>query len=471
MAGELATPFKVRIAVHGFIPVTAEERAIKDTQVFQRLRRISQLGMTSLVYPSANHSRFEHSLGAMHVAWRIAKNLQLSVSEQRMIRLASLLHDIGHGPFSHISENVVDELTGLEKTHEYYGGVVVLHNPEIKELISVEDRQEISRLIVPIQSTDRVFPIPVPFLRNRSLQKDIVSGPADADKMDYLLRDSHHCFVKYGEFDLEKIVDSTVVIRSAGVEQLGFREDAVWALEQMLLARHHMHRQVYSHPTRLGTDAMLIRSMKDAINGGLLPEEAFNWEHWKGRPEEFQEAYLKWDDGKLLDQLAGIQGIPGDLARKLVRRDLLKESFRMELQSLVRRYEIPEPFIGQVLDDTLFTREGITSMEESISQQIGQEPRLVVLTLESVKNPTFRPPAYRMEQEWLPEDIMLKDEDGGNVSFVNVSEVFGGTREVERNYLTVYCPLPSEPISRDGVKATVASTLVEQLRSFYEELN
>ncbi len=289
--------------------------------------------------------------------------------------------------------------------------------------------------------------------------------------MDYLLRDSHHCFVKYGAFDLDKIVDSTVAIRSAGVEQLGFKEDSVWALEQMLLARHHMHRQVYGHPTRMGTDAMLIRSMKDAINGGLIPENDFNWEHWKGKPEEFQEAYLRWDDGRLLDRLIEIREIPGDLARKLVHRDLLKEAFRMELQSLVKRFEIPEPFIGQVLDDTLFTRERITSIEESVSRRIGQEPRLVILTLESVKNPTYRPPAYRMEQEWLPKDIMLRDEDGKNVSFVNVSEVFGGSREVERNYLTVYCPLPSEAISREKVKATVTTTLVDGLRSFYEELN
>ncbi len=167
MVGKLDFLFKVRIAVHGFIGLTAEERAIKDTQVFQRLRRISQLGMTSLVYPSANHSRFEHSLGAMHVAWLIAENLQLSKSELRIIRLASLLHDIGHGPFSHISENVIDELTGLEKTHEYYGGVIVLHNPEIRELISDEDRQDICQLIVPIQSANPEFPIPVSFLRNR----------------------------------------------------------------------------------------------------------------------------------------------------------------------------------------------------------------------------------------------------------------------------------------------------------------
>lgn len=472
MVANLEFPYKIRLSVHGLIPLTSQERAIQDTTVFQRLRRITQLGMTSLVYPSATHSRFEHSLGTMHAAWRISRNLQLPASEQRIIRLAGMLHDVGHGPFSHISENVIDDLTGLPKTHEYYGGATILHHPEIKELIDEKDRDAICQLIVPIQTSDRKFPFQISYLRNRTLAKDIISGPTDADKMDYLLRDSHHCFVKYGEFDLQKILDSPVSIHSAGVEQLGFEEDAVWALEQMLLARHHMHRQVYGHPTRLGTDAMLIRSLREAIDGGEVPEADFNWNRWtEESAQAFLEAYLLWDDERLLMRLAEIEGPPGVIANRLLRRNLLKAAFRMELQDLVRRNEIPEHFIGQLLDESLFTRDRIALIEEHIADGIEQDPHMVIFTLESVKNPTYRPPAYRMEQEWLPEDIMLRTETGENIAFANVSEIFGGAREVERNYLTVYCDLPAQKEKRDMIRETVKDTLIEQLQYFYEELN
>ena len=310
------------------------------------------------------------------------------------------------------------------------------------------------------------------YLRNRTLAKDIISGPTDADKMDYLLRDSHHCFVKYGEFDLQKILDSPVRIRSAEVEQLGFEEDAVWALEQMLLARHHMHRQVYGHPTRLGTDAMLIRSLREAIDIGDVPEKDFNWNRWtEETADDFLKAYLQWDDEKLLMRLAGIEGVAGVLANRLLKRDLLKDAFRMELQDLVRRNEIPEHYIGQLLDESLFTRDRIASIEESIANRIQVDPRMVILTLESVKNPTYRPPAYRMEQESLPEDIMLKSEEGENIAFANVSEVFSGSREVERNYLTVYCDLPSQRGEREETRGAVKDALIGQLEYFYEELN
>src|SRR5215216_4617520 len=100
-------PFRIRDPIHGFIELTPRERAAADTPIVQRLRSISQLALTYLVYPGARHTRFEHSLGVCHVAGRLADELELPARDARTVRLAALLHDIGHGPFSHVSENVL----------------------------------------------------------------------------------------------------------------------------------------------------------------------------------------------------------------------------------------------------------------------------------------------------------------------------------------------------------------------------
>ncbi len=463
--------YKVRIAVHGLIPVTEEERSIVDTQVFQRLRRIRQLGMTDLVYPSANHTRFEHSLGTMHVAGLIASSLNLSDAALRTIRLAALLHDIGHGPFSHVSEDVIDRLAGLDKAHEYYGAATVLHHPEISGILNQNDRKAVSQIIVPLHSADREYPLPIEYQKRRTLEKDIVSGPADADKMDYLLRDTHHCGVKYGEFDLDKVVSSTLRLRHAGQEQLGFSEDAVWALEQMLLARHHMHRQVYGHETRAVTDAMLSRSMEDGIVQGHIPRPDFDWNSGPANPGTFLENYLQWNDQKLLQALVESPGTVGELARRLQERHLLKAAFRMELEEMVNRYGLAPSTSALLLDKHIFTREVISSVEGAIAEAIELNPRLVILALDSVKNPTYRPPASRMEVEFLQRDIMLQNENGQNVPFTRASEIFGSVMEVERNYLTVYCPMDVSGREREGIVVTVEKILFQELQDFYTNLS
>ncbi len=466
----MGSEYEVRIAVHGLIPVTEDERGIKDTSVFQRLRRVKQLALTDLVYPSANHTRFEHSLGAMHVAGKIAQRLDLPDDEKRIVRLAAMLHDIGHGPFSHVSEDVIDKLVGLEKTHEFYGAAVVLYHQDFAGLLSQEDRVAISRLIAPVQSTDPIFPIHIEYLKRRTLLKDIVSGPADADKMDYLLRDSHHCGVKYGTFDLDKVVAAAVPIRTLGEMQLGFEEDAVWALEQMILARHHMHRQVYGHTTRAITDAMLSRSMALGFDAEALSSKDFDWGSGKKNPADFLNRYLAWDDQRLLQALVDAPNAAGDLASRLLQRRLLKEAFRMELKEMVARHNFAPDVLSLFLSRRRFTKNAVDGIEKAISEMIAVEKHLVFVTLDSVENPTYKPPAYRMEVEVLPKDIMLQREDGSNLPFLSASEVFATGMEEQRNYLTVYCPMDGlTDAKRDERKAAIEASLIEGLKGFYDE--
>jgi len=113
---------EIRDPIHGFINRRPREQQIIDTRLFQRLRGIKQLALASLVYPGALHTRFDHSIGAMHVAGRVAEKLNLAPEEQTVLRLAALLHDVGHGPFSHVSEEVLKGLSGKKQIHEQLTG-------------------------------------------------------------------------------------------------------------------------------------------------------------------------------------------------------------------------------------------------------------------------------------------------------------------------------------------------------------
>ena len=162
--------------------------------------------MAFLVYPGTLHTRFDHSIGVMHIAGRICDRLKqfdkITDAECKRIRLAALLHDIGHGPFSHVSEHLLDKYapdqangeSTLEKIHEKITVDIIKNDSEIRTVLSDEEREFVVEMIE--GKTTRDF------------RRDIVSSDLDADKMDYLLRDSYFAGVKYGTYDLEKIIES-----------------------------------------------------------------------------------------------------------------------------------------------------------------------------------------------------------------------------------------------------------------------
>lgn len=122
----------IRDPIHGMIALAPAEWAAVDTQVFQRLRGVRQLAMTHLVYPGALHTRFEHSIGVCHVAGLLARRLELSPEEAQVVRAAALLHDVGHGPFSHVSEQVIDDLAGIHGVHEAISAFLIRNDPGIR---------------------------------------------------------------------------------------------------------------------------------------------------------------------------------------------------------------------------------------------------------------------------------------------------------------------------------------------------
>jgi len=289
---------KIRDPIHGFISLTSKELEIVDSPIFQRLRGIKQLAFAHLVYPGALHSRFEHSIGVFHISSLIAKSSSLGLGKEDVdiVRLAALIHDIGHGPFSHVSEEALEiycdkekiekRLKGdREKIHELITEDIIL-NSKLCDIIGKRDCEIIAKLLSSGYGDPAL--------------KSIVSGPIDADKQDYLLRDSYYCGVKYGVFDLHQLHKefATIIDPSGEGKRLGISVDGVIALEQFVLAKYYITTQVYRHKIRLITDQMLIRAICLGIDYDNI-EELCKLYSYDGS-SDFIDNYINWDDARFL---------------------------------------------------------------------------------------------------------------------------------------------------------------------------
>jgi HD superfamily phosphohydrolase len=237
--------------VHRCIQVTELERELIDTPIFQRLRRIKQLAGAHLVYPSAQHSRFEHSLGAMHLAGLAGEHL-FSLNELdnyvQELRVASLLHDVGHGPFSHLSEEVVKMRTNRD--HEGIGKEIIC-----KTLIGdiLSDYGYSPRKIANLSSGQT----------NLKFMNEIIAGGISADLMDYLPRDSLFTGAEYGKIDYNRIINSFAVVRGSSI---ALQRSALYSFESMLISRYEMFKAVYFHKTVRAAEVMLLHSLHLAYN-------------------------------------------------------------------------------------------------------------------------------------------------------------------------------------------------------------
>lgn len=233
---------------------------VLDTPAVQRLRYIRQLGHAFLVYPGATHTRFEHALGAYHLTRRALASLeergelaQVTERDCIAIRLAALLHDIGHYPFSHALEEA-----GFP-SHEAQG-VALLARGELSErLVEIGDAElgnEIGRLI---RGT------------SASPLQGLISGSLDLDKIDYLSRDAHMCGVPYGTVDVDRLLSSlTIVDTGAGRREVGVHEKGVSALESLLFAKYQMYRNVYWHHAVRSATCMFKRAVRLAVRSGAV---------------------------------------------------------------------------------------------------------------------------------------------------------------------------------------------------------
>jgi HD superfamily phosphohydrolase len=243
-------PVKGRVfrdPVHGLIEFLGEDAAlgsILETRAFQRLRRIHQMGLAWLVYVGAEHSRFGHALGAFHVACRVTKSLEMDERQARHVKVAALLHDIGHGPFSHTWEQA---FSGAD--HESWGIRIITEDAELGGVLNAIEPDLPATLK---KFWDKSY--------SPAVARKLVSSQLDVDRLDYLLRDGHFSGAGYATFDLDWI------LHALQIGSVGERSDLVvdyrrgmYAVEQYLFARSYMYAQVYHHKTVRAAEWMFLK--------------------------------------------------------------------------------------------------------------------------------------------------------------------------------------------------------------------
>ena len=235
----------IRDSVYGDISLNKFEERIMDMPQFQRLRRIKQLGLIGLSYPGATHTRFDLSVGTMNLGSKLSAELGLPDDDIELIRASALLHDIGHGPFSHVSEGV------LSVPHEELTKYVVTKTSMCDLL---EEKFDVNEIVDIVNGKGYLGPI--------------VSGELDVDRMDYLLRDSHNTGVAYGIIDYERIIsnlkleDDGLILDIKGVQ----------AAEGALVSRYFMYPSVYQHHTTRIVNSMFRRALKKVIDEDIIDE-------------------------------------------------------------------------------------------------------------------------------------------------------------------------------------------------------
>ena len=232
--------------IHDFIRVYEHEISIIDKPIFQRLRRIRQLSGAHLTYPAAQHTRFEHSLGVMHIASLAGHALNekgiFKSDDIEILRLAGLLHDIGHGPFSHLFEEIIQE---KKFSHEDYGKEIILKS-EIGDVLSKNGFDK--KLITKIAFGNSKF----------QFMNEIVSGTLSADMMDYLLRDGYFTGAEHAKIDHKRITQSLYVHH----KKLALERSALYSFESMMYSRYQMFKAVYFHKTVRAAEVMLIEALR-----------------------------------------------------------------------------------------------------------------------------------------------------------------------------------------------------------------
>jgi len=295
--------------IHDFVRVYDNELKIIDTPIFQRLRRIRQLSGAHLIYPGAQHTRFEHSLGVMHIAsmagQALAEKGVVSSDDIQNLRLAGLLHDIGHGPFSHLFEEIFEEKRKI--SHEDLGRDIILKT-EIGDIISKNGFDK--KLITKLAFGDSKL----------QFMNEIISGALSADIMDYLLRDGYFTGAEHAKIDHHRLTHSLDVYKN----KLALDKSSLVNFETMMISRFQMFKAVYFHKTVRAGEVMLLEAMD-------LAEDEL------GLSSMNLDEYLKLSDDVILAKLLNLPEHNSKLkaskkiATDYLNRNLFKSVFELTL--------------------------------------------------------------------------------------------------------------------------------------------
>jgi len=355
----------VKDPIYGYIRLTDSEKNIIDTRPFQRLRRIKQLAVSYLVYPAANHTRFEHSLGAMHLAGILGESLPIELNNEFIteLRLASLLHDIGHGPLSHLFEPLLSKY--VNKNHEDMT-FWLIQNSILAETLTKEgfDPERISKLAVGRLKDGKYL-----FL------DQVIRSSVDVDKMDFIVRDSYHTGAGYGYVDVYRLIYTMDILN----DNLAIDITALSAFEAFLLARLESFKAIYFHRTSRAAQITLLKAMENAMDELKL----FNF----NSPED----YLKLDDYSIWYMLK--KSSQSDAIMKLENRELLKCAYEKTFfddDQLVTNIFNNEP-VRKEIEEEIANKAKIDSDLVTIDvPSLPSVPYHYAINIEPMNIPTFR---------------------------------------------------------------------------------
>jgi hypothetical protein len=377
--------------IHGSIKVDGVMLELIETPELQKLRDVHQLGLAYLVFPGANHTRFEHSIGASHVASQMAHTLKLDEYETNLVKTAALLHDVGHGPFSHVLDFVLLNLFRVDHmilTQEIIKGEQDILLEEYREL--VPERRKIPDILEsygldPKDIVDIVAGNVTDYAGGtKKYLGQMIHGAVDADQIDFLLRDSHYTGVAYGSIDLARLLQ-TLAIKD---QELVVHKRGVPAVESILVARALMFSSVYLHRVVRVTDLMLTRAIEHLDREVLL-----------------KSLYLT--DSELMEQLKRAGGYPREIAVLLRHRKIFKTAYYKRSKDLSAEQR-------DVINRMGRDRQLLRSTEETICERAGVPKGHVIIDIPAEEIAISEPRITRT-------DVMILGDDNKTASLADYS--------------------------------------------------
>ena len=388
---------EIKDPVHGYVYITELEKEIIDSFPVQRLRRLRQLAGAEYVYPGANHTRFEHSVGVMYLAGKVVENpnigQRINEDEAEMVRIAALLHDVGHGPFSHVFEHLLDKELG-GKTHEDMTRWIIATS-ELKDILNKAgyDPEEIGKL-----ATNKLEKPSKAFLGQ------IISSAVDVDKLDFVVRDTHHTGAEYGFVDVFRLIHAFDVLNGDLAVDLG----ALSALESFIIARIESFKSIYFHRVGRAAQIMLAMAMEKA-------NEELGLTSFK-TPEE----YLAMDDYTVWTMLKNCEK-SRKIIENLERRKMLKCAYE-------RTFYQKDAVISNIFSKEAHRKE----LREDIAKKAGVDTEAVIIDVPTVPSVPYHH-SVLMEPMEIP--TFYKTRDGNKIPqrLSEISKIF----EVLKGFINI----------------------------------
>jgi HD superfamily phosphohydrolase len=407
----------IKDPVHGYVYITENEKEIIDTYPMQRLRRLRQLAGSEYVYPGANHTRFEHCVGVMYLAGKVTENPNLSRivgdEEADIIRLSGLLHDVGHGPFSHVFEQLL--IRDLEKTHEDITSWIIAES-EINDKIAQAgfNPDEVSKLAVgKLHKPGKAF------------WDQIISSGVDVDKQDFIVRDTYHTGAEYGFIDVFRLIHALDVLGEDLAVELG----ALSALEAFMIARIESFKSIYFHRVGRAGQIMLAMAMEKANEE--LGLTAFK------TPEE----YLAMDDYTVWSALKKCEKSK-QIIDDLERRRMLKCAYE-------RTFYEKDALVSNIFGREAYRRQ----VQDEIARESGVEPEAVIIDVPTVPSVPYH---HAVLTESMEIPVFSRSQSGEKTlqRLSEISKIFE-TLKGFINILRVY----TDETNREGVEQATVKIL------------